>query len=332
MGISKSHATVLTWEQIVSDTLQLGGRIVLIADSAPSDLNQWVKSAQEAGCPVVVLSVQDLIKKCFLTSAEDLILTWQAEHFRNPDLNAVLCGQRVLIAVEKGLDGSLVDFNWPQMSLDKWSVFFSKFLNSTRPLFNPCKLFPQNDPRPCLFLDRDDVIVENVPYNNDPAQVRLRGGIGNLINQAHSKNYWVAMVSNQSGLARGRITWAQYQQVHQQMLKLLAAQGAWIDECVWSGALPDSVQEAGRFYLGQRKPRVGLFQQVEKKLGVDFARSVMVGDSASDLIAAYGVGIRKLYLVETQKVEQEREKLADFKKEFQNFIFQSIKEYQSLSL
>ncbi len=332
MGFSENNSMLLSWQQIVSDTFRLGGRVVVISESAPSELSQWVKTVQEANCPVVVLSKQDLISKRFLTSAEDLILAWQAESFKIPELNSVLCGQRALIESEQGFNAQWVDFHWPEISLAKWSLFFSTFLSSTRPSLSQCTVLPQTDPRPCLFLDRDDVIVENIPYNNDPSQVRLCRGIQALIEQAHSKNYWVAMVSNQSGLARGKITWSQYQRVHQQMLKLLAAQGAWIDECVWSAALPDSEQEAGRFYLGQRKPRVGLFQQVDKKLGVDFSQSAMVGDSASDLIAAYGVGIRKLYLVETPKAEQEIERLIGFTKEVQNFCFQSINDYQSLSL
>ncbi len=66
------------------------------------------------------------------------------------------------------------------------------------------------------------MVVKNVPYNTDPKKVELTPGIELLISAAHAKGYWVAVVTNQSGLGRGWISWGEYQDVHQKMLQLLA--------------------------------------------------------------------------------------------------------------
>jgi len=153
-----------------------------------------------------------------------------------------------------------------------------------------------------------------VPYNKNPDLVELMPGITDLINRAHVAGYWVALVTNQSGLGRGWITWDEYQKVHQQMLRLLAAQGSWLDECVWAGFYEKEPAPAGMQFAGLRKPRGGMFQQVQDKLKVNLGASVMVGDSATDLIAAHGMGLKKLYLFNSEKIAEEKSKISEFQK------------------
>src|SRR5207253_9964129 len=81
----------------------------------------------------------------------------------------------------------------------------------------------------CLFLDRDGVIVDDVPYNTDLAKVTLKPGIIELLEKAHGLGMWITIVSNQSGLGRGYFSWTVYRQIHQKICQLLAFHGEWVD-------------------------------------------------------------------------------------------------------
>lgn len=159
--------------------------------------------------------------------------------------------------------------------------------------------------RPCLFLDRDDVVIKDVPYAKNPETVELLPGVAELINEAHKQNYWVALVTNQSGLGRGWIDWESYQKVHQRMLQLLADNGAYFDDYEFSPYIKETDNVYGKLLPSLRKPRSGMFWRVQDKLKVDIKNSIMIGDSATDLVAARNFGISKLYLLKSHKSEKQ---------------------------
>ncbi|MQA67546.1 MAG: HAD-IIIA family hydrolase, partial [Alphaproteobacteria bacterium] len=84
-------------------------------------------------------------------------------------------------------------------------------------------------PCPGLFLDRDGVVIEDRGYIRDPAEIALRPGIGSLIAQARQKGWAVAVVTNQSGIARGLFGWDDFAAVQAEMMRQLAAQDVAVD-------------------------------------------------------------------------------------------------------
>ncbi|RYZ85801.1 MAG: HAD-IIIA family hydrolase, partial [Proteobacteria bacterium] len=148
--------------------------------------------------------------------------------------------------------------------------------------------------QPCLFLDRDGVVIPDIPYNTDVRKITLTAGIVDLIARAHKEGYWVVLVTNQSGLGRGLFGWNEYREVHQKVCALLAEAGQWLDLSVcapyYEGTEFIEAQSRPHF----RKPDVGMFEHARRELGIAYARSIMVGDSATDLIPAYKLGIKKL--------------------------------------
>ncbi len=183
-----------------------------------------------------------------------------------------------------------------------------------------------------LFLDRDDVIVRNVPYNREPAQVALLPGVVELIHRAHQDNFVVIICSNQSGIGRGRISWAEYLQVHQEMLRQLAAGGAWIEDAYWSAYIEDAQTDEGKDYPQFRKPRPGMFVEAVRKWKIDVSKSLMIGDSASDLMAAYAARVGRLYLHCLSKAGEEKSKLANFATAHAGFHFESIHSLHDVEL
>lgn len=310
----------------------MGGVLVFLKDQAPGDIQQWMTSVQTvmAGeIPVVLRSADDLKSGKFKTRSEDLILLFEGQCSLVDSLNAVLQGQRILIS--EGAQPRGVDFMWPKATLTVWNETLTNLkaqLTSLKPLIEN----HSTQQTACLFLDRDDVVVRNVPYNNDPEKVELMPGAVELIQKAHQKGFWVALVTNQSGLGRGRISWTEYKKVHQRMLQLLAERSCWIDESVWASFIESEAVVEGRLLASLRKPRAGMFQLVHDKLRVKMSESFMVGDSATDLMAAHAAGVKNLCLFHSDKFAKEENSLREYQKSHPDFHFQVLKNLTDLSL
>ncbi|UYL08935.1 HAD-IIIA family hydrolase [Bdellovibrio sp. SKB1291214] len=314
-----------SWAQLVADTVRMGGVLVFIKDQAPQDFPEWLQSLNDSfgmKIPISVRNKSDFATGRFHTGAHDLIFFFQGQESVLAALDSHVQGQRVWISSQPQ-NLNIIDYNWHVGDLAAWTSFWSTLASQFDALVENWTT-SEMDHAPCLFLDRDDVVVKNVPYNKDPEQVELIPEIVQLIRQAHEHGYWVALVTNQSGIGRGRISWQEYKKVHQRMLKLLSEQGAWIDDCVWSSFIENEGVPEGRLLAGLRKPRAGMFQLVKEKLKVDMAKSIMVGDSATDLIAAYSAGVGSCYLFKSVKFDQERETLEKFRAGNSKFSYQAI--------
>jgi histidinol-phosphate phosphatase family protein len=133
-----------------------------------------------------------------------------------------------------------------------------------------------------LFVDRDGTLIVDVGYPNDPARVELLPGAAEVL-RGLQRDWALVVVSNQSGLGRGKITEAEAKAVHARFVALFAAAG---------------VQFAGFYYCPHapedgcpcRKPAPGMLHDAARELGLDLASSVMIGDKPSDLEAGRAAG------------------------------------------
>jgi D-glycero-D-manno-heptose 1,7-bisphosphate phosphatase len=138
-----------------------------------------------------------------------------------------------------------------------------------------------------VFLDRDGTIVEDPGYLHEPAKVKLLTGAAEAIRRLNDAGYVVVTVSNQSGIARGLYTLADYEAVERRLGELLTAQGARLDA---SFVCPHHPQFTGP--CDCRKPGTKLFRDAKAALGIDFAQSWWVGDRLSDVQPARVLGGR----------------------------------------
>ena len=135
--------------------------------------------------------------------------------------------------------------------------------------------------RRAVFLDRDGTIVHDPGFLHDPAAVRLLAGAGGAIRRLNDAGWLVVTISNQSGIARGLYTAADYQAVQRRLEALLATDGARIDAAFFC---PHHPEVSGP--CDCRKPGTKLFEDARRALGIDFARSWFVGDRPSDVAPA----------------------------------------------
>ena len=145
--------------------------------------------------------------------------------------------------------------------------------------------------RPALFLDRDGVVVENVHYLRRVEDIRLMPGISGMIELARSFDMSVAVVTNQSGLARGLFDLTTYHHVSDAIDTALLSEGRHIDLSVACPFHPDKTADYGVSHDIWRKPGPGMIHLVGARYGVDLGRSWIIGDNLSDLEAGARAGL-----------------------------------------
>ena len=161
-----------------------------------------------------------------------------------------------------------------------------------------------------VFLDRDGTIIEEVGYLDRPERVEFFPWTIDAIRVLNRADLAVVLVSNQSGIARGFFTDAVVDTVHQRMDDMLSAGGARIDAYYYCPHHPDGSVAALAKVCDCRKPARGLVDRAVAELGVDPARSFVVGDRWLDIGLARTVGARGV-LVRTGYGEREEGKPPD---------------------
>ncbi|KUI23791.1 HAD family hydrolase [Mycobacterium sp. IS-1742] len=133
----------------------------------------------------------------------------------------------------------------------------------------------RRDPPLAVLLDRDDTIIEDGPYLNDPAGVKPMPGAAEALARLRDRGLLLAVVTNQSGVAKGLITDDQLAAVNARVDAELGPFDSW-QICVHDN-------DDG---CACRKPAPGMVRAAAEALGVDPARCVMIGDTGGDVGAA----------------------------------------------
>jgi len=144
-----------------------------------------------------------------------------------------------------------------------------------------------------VLFDRDGTLVVDVPYNGDPTRVRPVPGARDALERLRTAGLPLAIVSNQSGVARGLLTSDQVAAVNDRVAELLGPFDAVL--------VCEHGPEDG---CACRKPRPGLVVEAARRLGVDPSSCVFVGDIGSDVEAGLAAGARPV-LVPTAVTRQE---------------------------
>ncbi|MBO0745504.1 MAG: HAD-IIIA family hydrolase, partial [Candidatus Dormibacteraeota bacterium] len=144
-----------------------------------------------------------------------------------------------------------------------------------------------------VLFDRDGTLIEDVPYNGDPAKVRLRPGAARVCARLRARRIPIGVISNQSGVARGLLSERAVARVNQRVDELLGPISVW--------AICPHGPEAG---CRCRKPAPGLVLDAARRLGVPPGRVAVVGDIGSDVAAAAAAGARGV-LVPTEATRTE---------------------------
>ena len=143
--------------------------------------------------------------------------------------------------------------------------------------------------RPAVFLDRDGTLTRNVGFVLEPAQIRLAPGSAESIHRLRDAGFAIVLVTNQSAIGRGMLTEVRLADIHRELLWQLDDAGAPIDAMYYC---PDCPTEADETVVesNDRKPGPGMLLQAARELNLDIARSWMIGDRMSDVLAGMNAG------------------------------------------
>jgi histidinol-phosphate phosphatase family protein len=136
-----------------------------------------------------------------------------------------------------------------------------------------------------VFLDKDGTLIENVPYNVDPARIKLNPGAVNAVGEFADHGFRVLVISNQPGAALGYFQECALDAVAQRLRELLPA----LDGFYYCPHAP-----AARCTC--RKPAQGLLLRAAEEHGIDLRRSWMVGDILDDIEAGRRSGCRTVLI------------------------------------
>lgn len=138
--------------------------------------------------------------------------------------------------------------------------------------------------RPILFLDRDGVLIQDKNYLFEADQVEIFPSILPLLKWAMNHNFYIVIVTNQSGVARGMFSEDDVQKVNNFIIEEFKSAGAVIDDvfyapCHIEGKISEYKKKS---YL--RKPECAMVLKSLEKYPATMKKMIMIGDSESDEI------------------------------------------------
>lgn len=149
--------------------------------------------------------------------------------------------------------------------------------------------------RKALFLDRDGTInvrPQKACYVESPSDFVWLPNAPQAIKMFNDAGWLVLLVSNQPGLARGRLTTGMLDAIHKKMNADLIVQGAWIDKIYFC---PHNWDEG----CGCRKPNPGMLYQAQRDFDLNIPRDcLLIGDDERDIEAADRADCKSLLVSE----------------------------------
>lgn len=161
-----------------------------------------------------------------------------------------------------------------------------------------------------IFLDRDGVICENrSDHVKSWSEFRFLPDAKDSLAALSRLGLPIVVVTNQAVIGRGMASAEAVEEIHQQMMAQVTAYGGHIERVLYCPHRPDEA-------CGCRKPQPGLLLQAAAEMGLNLTQSYMVGDAATDLLAAQQVGCRSFLVLTGRGMQQLVPALCSVKHQF----------------
>jgi len=155
-----------------------------------------------------------------------------------------------------------------------------------------------------VFLDRDGVINAMV-YNPDygivdspinPEEFKLLPGVGKAIKRIEEMGFLTLVISNQPGIAKGKLSLKVLEAIDKKMKEELAEFGARLDRIYYCLHHPEAIKKEYRKNCPCRKPNPGLLLKAAEELQISLNSSYMIGDGLTDIQAGERAGCKTILL------------------------------------
>lgn len=148
-----------------------------------------------------------------------------------------------------------------------------------------------NSKKPAVFLDRDGVLTKEKGYITEVTQMELFPYAAECVHGLKEKGFWVIVVTNQSGVARGLFTEGELRKMNRFLLDKTG-----IDAVYYCPHHPQGIVKRYASECRCRKPETGMLDKACKEFPIDMKASYMVGDRASDILVGEKAGLKTILL------------------------------------
>jgi len=148
-----------------------------------------------------------------------------------------------------------------------------------------------------LFLDRDGIINVDHGYVYRIDEFEFMPGIFTLCKEAQDKGYLIVVITNQSGIARGKYTEQDFHTLTSWMKEQFLTHQVKISDVFYC---PHHPQKGTGIYLKScrcRKPEPGMINTAVTKYNIKVEESFFIGDKISDMQAAIAAGVKNKFLL-----------------------------------
>ncbi|HVO96097.1 MAG TPA: HAD family hydrolase [Terriglobales bacterium] len=147
-----------------------------------------------------------------------------------------------------------------------------------------------------VFLDRDGTLIREVNYLSRADQIEILPGVADALRRLRGRGFKLIVVTNQSVVARGRLSEAELASIHEVLRAKLAHEGAVLDAIYYCPHHPTEGHGRYRVECQCRKPRTGMAEQAIKDFQLNAAASYLVGDQTIDLELAEQIGAKGILI------------------------------------
>ncbi len=169
-----------------------------------------------------------------------------------------------------------------------------------------------------LFLDRDGVINERIisGYVTSIEEFNFLPGVKEAIHVFSSVFQYVFVVTNQQGIAKGLMTERNLSDIHAYMQSEVGKVGGRIDKCYYAPGMASAKNEL-------RKPKPGMAYLAQRQFkSIDFSKSIMVGDSDSDIVFGKNLGMKTVRVATVEPIHVEADFTVKSLDEFSKWLIQ----------
>lgn len=158
-----------------------------------------------------------------------------------------------------------------------------------------------------IFFDRDGTLIEDKHYLGDPEEVEWYDGAFESIRRLRDAGYKLIIVTNQSGVARGKITESDVESVHDRITADLKAHDLTVDDFYYCPYHTEAKLDEYRKDSSLRKPSPGMLMKARGDHDLDLANSYMVGDKPSDVRAGLRAGTNAVLVRTGKEIDADEE-------------------------
>lgn len=157
--------------------------------------------------------------------------------------------------------------------------------------------------RPAIFLDRDGVINEDMDTNPHADNLKLIPGVVDAVKIINKSDFLSIVVTNQPMIAKGFVTKDEVENTNAKLETLLGYEHAFLDAIYYCPHHPEKGFDGEipelKIDCNCRKPKAGMFLQAQKDFNIDLARSWMIGDRDTDMLAGKNAGCKTILVGNT---------------------------------